>query len=267
MKTEVGLNLQTATVRGVSREVLSLREAPRHLYVRQHDCFDHYLYADAGGYARLAEIAAVAATEPTRALFVPKGVARPDGPANLGEGNPCALLFVHHTAQMRPGDWREIRRRLGPSHPVSRATRFEVDPEDKPLQSRSSESDPVDLSNHADTLIVSGSPPVFRALAHLFAWLSGAGNDCHMHFRDSLTLRRHDDRAFKKDPTPDVICFGWTRWQEEPPFPRYDYRWVYPGFSPFQDLDSQGVIDALAEDGWEFVYKRDITLVFRRPVV
>lgn len=265
MKTEVALNLQAATVRGVRREVLTLRTAPRHLSIVELAEDDWLIFADAGGFRRLAELFAVAATEPRRFVHVPRVWDRPDYASHLPFLSVTGLLIVHHSAQFRGGDWRELRRRLGPAQPVSRSFRFDETPPGPPYGwSRVRETDPLDIANRADTLIVTGSAPAFRRIARMLEGMSRSRKDDHGHFQDTVTMRGAYG-AFRKRPTPDVICHSTFRWQRDyESDPRLNQECVW------RDLTGMVADDAIrrmAEEGWAFDHRRGPEAMFRRRIV
>jgi hypothetical protein len=269
MKTEVALNLQSATVRGVHRQVLTLREAPRRIFAVREGDEEWSLQADAGGYMRLAELAAVAASEPRALVYLPRGVDRPLVAAPYVGLPRVGILFVHHSAHFRGSDWRDLRRRLGSARPVHRALRQArelrgLDEEERRWE-QSPETEPVDLAHHADTLIVTASGPAFRSLARALWGMATYGDSDHIHFMDAVTMRRKKG-IHQKSPTPDVICHVNTRWQDEEEADlAYDYRWVYPGYGPFVGMTVDETIEALAENGWETIQRRSYDLVLRRP--
>lgn len=256
MKTEILLNLQSATVRGIRREVFTLRQAPRRVFAVEHGPLDWYLLADAGGYMRLAELMTVAATQPGAFLYVPPSSDRPQ--VNFYGSRAGGMLFVNHIDRFRAGDWRELRRRLGPPRPVTRATRYRPDPRDDGYRRRGPDTDPLDIFSQADTLIVSASAENYRRLAGEFLGMATMGDGGHIHFQDACVMRQAG---------ADVIAFGCTRW-EEPADPeiRYDYRWIYPGRDPFAGIGAKECIRRLAEDGWEFVRSKGSEYSFRRVV-
>lgn len=266
MKTEIAMNLQSATVRGVRREVLSLRQAPYRLFASAADRFDWYIFADAGGFMRLAELASVAATARGPLVYVPPSKDRLGEASYFDQRPASALIFAHHTAQFRPSDWRELRRRLNSPRPVRRSTRRWVREEDREYSYRAPDSDPVDLAGDTEILIVTGSTLAFQRLADNFLGMSGSYRDDHFHFQDTFELRQAPG-PFGNRPTPDVICCKNIRWQVEPEFDlAFDYRWIYPGLGLFAGIGPEEAKRRLAEDGWEFVRRNGGEYMFRQRV-
>ncbi|MGV3617271.1 MAG: hypothetical protein ACO1SV_18240 [Fimbriimonas sp.] len=260
MRREVGMNLQSAWVRGVRREVLTPRVRPRHLFLMERDAYDQHLFADAGGHGGLAELFAVAATESRRMVYIPKGPEWPDElpwfSADPNRG--LAMLFVHHSTQFRPSDWPELRRRLGPARTTRRQGEIRLDREEYLWSVLPTKGDPVDVRLHADTLIVTGSRSAFRQLAETFWGESGLGRHAHVHFQDIVSLRQ--DRGIRSPMvTPDVVTVGCSRWRDGGPFVPYGYRWLYRPREAENEAKAE-----MGRDGWTFVRWIDGAMVFRR---
>lgn len=268
MKTDVLLNLQSATVRGVRRRVLSPRVAPRRFFVAEESRHGWDVLADAGGYMRLAELAAVAASDPGCLVYMPPGIDRPKRDSPFEARSRVAMLFVHHSAHFRGSDWKELRRRLGPARPARRALRLRCEPNDDGFfqWGRGDEANPLDVASHAETLVMAGSAQTFLVLARMLRGLAQGPRYDHIHFMDTVKMRRRGDLC-RGAPTPDVICSVNTHWQpEEELGVRFDYRWIYPGVGLHAGMSVEQTIEAEGEFGWEPYQRRDAALVMRRLV-
>jgi hypothetical protein len=253
MRTEVPLRAHRIVFRGVEREVLTHRNPPRHVFLAEVESAYWYLYADAGGFMRLAELAAAMAASRDRIAFFRHAATRPEG--EWADGwEPMDLLLVPRTLQFPASAWKALRSRLGAGTPVTRRGAIPADP-DPHVGYRTHGDDPeiLDLRSHARTLVVSGSQANFASMAEYFVRMSQSGRDDHAHFQDGFHLRGYPFRLYHQSPHPDLIYMPCTRWLDGEMGVREETRWIWPGTEGYSPADPEPTLRRFEAEGWQVV--------------
>jgi hypothetical protein len=252
MKTEVPLRAHRIVFRGVEREVLTHRNPPRHVFLTETEPMGWYLYADAGGFMRLAELAAVMAASRDRLAFFRHAPTRPQGEWT-DAWEPMDLLLVPRTLQFPASAWKALRSRLGVGTPVTR--RAEVPPDPDPhvwYRVRGDDREILDMRSHSRTLVVSGSQANFASMAKYFVRMSQSGRDNHGHFQDGFHLRGYPFNLRHRSPHPDLIYLTYTRWRDEADA-RWETRWIWPGTEGYSPADPEPTLRRFEAEGWQVV--------------
>ncbi|MGV3617270.1 MAG: hypothetical protein ACO1SV_18235 [Fimbriimonas sp.] len=252
MKREVRLNVHSVRYRGEIREVYTLREPPRHVYLRDDWKYGSSLYADAGGFNGLADLAGLAARHPRRIFYFRRSGARLD--SWQSEFRSDDLVLSHGQAQLRPAHWRDLRNHLGKARPC-RLTYEALPPDfkyDLPYENHGGRG--VVYATHSSTQFFSGETEALLALAQMWGhWLLG---EAHEMYANAWSFAR---RRWGGGEQFDHHSISWTQWLEGP-----DYR---ESFTVSLDdgwyQDAEEAKRAMREWGFSFVRQRGRWLWFR----
>jgi hypothetical protein len=204
------MNERSAFVRGAVRRVLSPAEPQGHLFVCDFRGEDKLIYADAGGFRRLALAANVAASDANHLVYLPAGSLWPYGHFADEKAPPLGLVFSHPHTGFRPSDWKDLRGRLGPAVPVRKRAEFRQDHGASRWQDELGDPRMVDIAIHATTMFVTTGAHAFRALARGFADAAESGHQQYHAFEHGVSLRDGHRRLRGRDM--EIECITWTHW-------------------------------------------------------
>jgi hypothetical protein len=183
---------------GKGCHVVSPKLAVRKLFSTAHAGGDWQIWGDRSGFQELAKLAMVAAINPSAIVFVPKS----GDTVRFQQDHYSAhdIVIVHHTAQMAPSRWKEIRGRLEKGALATKSIP-KPDPDAvRPLIHWGAQpSDPVDIFQHSNTLFIVSSKPTLTYLANELQSLSRChytGDHSHL-----MSLLRNGGRDAKEDLT------------------------------------------------------------------
>lgn len=178
--------------RGQTVCVYSPADVSGRICASSRDQSDWLIAADGAGCAALSELAMLAAGKSGGIVYWPKVA---DRPRWLDESYPaCDLVLCHHSLQLAPAAWKEMRGRLA----AEKTRTVSIQEPDREFEhpgryAGDEAADVFDLTQQARTVFLTGSEAAFRSLAKLFSWLGNAtetGDHSHL-FDLARDERRH----------------------------------------------------------------------------
>lgn len=167
-------------------------------------------YVDQDAATLMAGLWTLAATSPRSLVHLPlRG-----GPAPAEGSRRLDLVLLHHSLQLAPSRWKELRGRLGPGRPRTVDVLLpEPDPALDTAAHRAENLDRFHQDIHAETLFMTGSATVFRQAADVFRQVARNGprhgpavpGRRHSHYCESVRCgpRQRDLHVEYHDAPPE----------------------------------------------------------------
>lgn len=180
-----------ALLRGGQVCVYSPEEPVGHFVATSHADYDWTVACNGPAAEMLARFTMLIAGKKEALVYIPKTGARPTWLRPHFESQD--LVLCHHSLQLAPSAWKEMRQRLSKPRLKTLSIREpDVDAERPIRYEQNGAADVFDQNSHSGTLFLTASEPAFAYLAGDFQSLSTCletGDNSHL-----FDLSRHERR-------------------------------------------------------------------------
>lgn len=195
--------------------VIRPAQPPAHAVLTDHD--EHLdVYLDQDAARTIAGLWMLAARSPHSLIHLPIRANHPPALGTPGTASPrLDLVLLHHSLQLAPARWKQVRQRLGPGRPQI-ATLPETDDIDEMATDYAARHyrenrDRFHQHLHAETLFMTGSVKIFRETAGRFLDIARQGPAHAAYYPPFYTeLHRGDDVVGHARELHIEYCDQWT---------------------------------------------------------